>query len=87
MPAPCCARLRHVVNNRDVICNTTRNDSKDVAPARKRSRLRCPVHLKTAVQSVVRAPLNFGVESTGSVNSFVTGATFVHGRWRSPKWA
>jgi len=21
MPAPCCARLRHVVNNRDVICN------------------------------------------------------------------
>jgi hypothetical protein len=33
MPAPCCARLRHVVNSRDVSRNTARNGMDVAAPA------------------------------------------------------
>jgi hypothetical protein len=31
MPAPCCARLRHVANSRVVICNSIRNGFTPVA--------------------------------------------------------
>jgi hypothetical protein len=61
MPAPGFARLRHVVNSRDVICNTTRNDSENVAPARQRSRLRCVSVGVRCVESVVRAPFHVGM--------------------------